>query len=179
VTLTGSSDFIYRSSIVTDRTPREVAAELSASWDRSTADPDPLTALAATRDLARGVDRWQGTLVREAIGGGATWEQIGDTLGTSRQAAWARFRHMLEEEKGGKMDQETEDLKRRIHDEVRALREAMKAMDESHRRARHEAVDRLKNVEREAKQERQELRAQMMESIRSLQADLRDRKRSA
>jgi hypothetical protein len=166
-------------STVTDETRRTVPAELAASWERATTDPDPLAALGATRSLAREVDRWQGTLVAEAIRGGATWEQIGETLGTSRQAAWARFRHVLETEEGTRMDEETADLKRRMHEEARALREAMKALDESHRKARMEAVDRIREIERQSRQERRELREQMVESIKSLHSQLKDRRRSA
>lgn len=166
-------------STVSDEAKREVPAELAASWTTATADPDPLSALEASPTLAREVDRWQGTLVAEAIRGGATWEQIGETLGTSRQAAWARFRHVVEDEKGGGMLEETADLKRRIHEEVRALREAMKSLDDSHRKARHEAVDRLREMELQARQERKEIRDRMKETIRSLQDEFRARRRPA
>jgi hypothetical protein len=158
---------------------RPVPDELTATWERATADPDALTALGASRTLARGVDRWQGILVAEAIRSGATWEQIGETLGTSRQAAWARFRHVLETKGGRSMEDQTAELKRRIQDEVRSLREAMKAIDETHRKARTEALDRLHEVEREARRERQELRDRMKESVRSLQDELRGRRKPA
>jgi hypothetical protein len=152
--------------------------ELAASWERATTDPDPLAALGASRSLAQEVNGWQGTLVAEAIQGGATWEQIGQTLGTSRQAAWARFRYVLEEEVGT-MQEETAQLKARIQDEVRALREAMKALDESNRKARREAVDRLREMELQARQERQEIKDRMKETIRSLQEEFRSRRRPA
>jgi hypothetical protein len=163
---------------VSDGGRREVPAELAASWERATTDPEPLAALEASRSLAREVDRWQGILVAEAIHRGATWEQIGETLGTSRQAAWARFRDVLEEEVGT-IQEETAQFKARIQDEVRALREAMKALDESHRKARHEAVDRLREMELQARQERKEIRDRMKETIRSLQEEFRSRRRSA
>jgi hypothetical protein len=165
-------------SIVSDGGKRDVPAELAASWERTTNDPDPLAALGASRSLAQEVDQWQGALVAEAIRDGATWEQIGETLGTSRQAAWARFRDVLEGEVGT-LQEETAQFKARIRDEVRALREAMKALDESHRKARHEAVDRLREMELQARQERKEIRDRMKETIRSLQEELRDRKRPA
>jgi hypothetical protein len=154
-----------------------VPADLAASWARSTTDPDPLAALGSTTALALGVGRWQNVLVAEAIRGGATWEQVGDTLGISRQAAWARFRHVLDEE--GTMEPEIDELKRKIHEEVRALRESMKAIDESHRKARAEAREQLREAERQARQERLELRERMKESIRSLQEQLREISTSA
>lgn len=154
-----------------DGTERRVPAGLTDIWERSTTDQDPLAALASSRDLAQGVRRWQATLVAEAVRHGSTWEQIGDTLGISRQAAWARFRDVLE---GGRsMEAETDELKRKIQEEVWALREAMKSIDESHRKARTEARDRLRDVERQARQERQELRDRMKESIRSLKEEFR------
>jgi hypothetical protein len=158
---------------------RHVPEDLTATWQRATADPDALSALGASRTLAQGVDRWQGILVAEAVRNGATWEQIGETLGTSRQAAWARFRHVMESKGGGSMEDLTAELKRRIQDEVRSLREAMKAIDETHRKARTAALDRLHEVEREARRERQELRDRMKETIRSLQDELRGLRKPA
>jgi Xaa-Pro aminopeptidase len=152
---------------------REVPAELSADWERATTDPDPLVALGSSQALARGIGRWQGTLVGEALRNEATWERIGAALRISRQAAWARFRHVVEERGGGSMEAEVTELKRRIHEEVGALREAMKAIDEAHRKARTEARDRLREVELQARQERQELRDRMKENIRALQDELR------
>jgi hypothetical protein len=157
---------------------RPVPPELEATWETSTADPDPLAALAASRDLADGVGRWQTILVAEALDGGVTWEQIGGTLGISRQAAWARFRHVLEE--GGRsMNEDTAELKVRIQDEVRSLRESMRAIDESHRKARKEAVDQIREMERQARRERQELRDRMKENVRALQEELRARRNPA
>jgi hypothetical protein len=164
---------------VTDGGRREVPAELSASWERATANPDPLVALGASPTLAREVDRWQGILVAEALRGGATWEQIGDTLGTSRQAAWARFRDVIDQEGGRPMEAESQELKRRIQEEVRALRESMKTIDESHRKSRAEAVERIREIERQAREERRELRDRMKASIRSLQEELRRLRDSA
>lgn len=160
-------------------TERHVPDDLTATWERATANPDALSALGASRTLARGVDRWQGILVAEAVGKGATWEQIGETLGTSRQAAWARFRHVLETKGGRSMEDQTAELKRRIQDEVRSLREAMKAIDETHRKARTEALDRLHEVEREARRERQELRDRMKESVRAIQEEFRGLRKPA
>jgi hypothetical protein len=154
---------------------RQIPVDLAAAWERATGDPDPLAALRASRNLGRGVARWQSALVAEAVERGATWEQVGDTLGISRQAAWARFRRVIAGKGGRSMDEETADLKRRIQDEVRSLREAMRALDESHRKARTEAVNRIREMERQARQERQELRDRMKENVRTLQDELRGR----
>jgi DNA anti-recombination protein RmuC len=156
-----------------DGTERTVPAELRATWDQATVDHDPLAALAASRTLARELGRWQGTLAAEAVRGGATWEQVGDALGISRQAAWARFRWAIEDQGGRPMEDDRAELKRRIQDEVRSLREAMRSMDESYRKAHTEAANQMREMQREARRERQELRDRMKESIRALQEELR------
>ncbi|WP_083898079.1 hypothetical protein [Nocardia vinacea] len=50
-----------------------------------------LAALTATRNLSRLVDDILHTLARQAREEGHTWAEIGDLLGTSRQAAFQRF----------------------------------------------------------------------------------------
>ncbi|WP_433732900.1 hypothetical protein ACQP0C_11365 [Nocardia sp. CA-129566] len=50
-----------------------------------------LAALTATRNLSRLVDDILHTLARQARDEGHTWAEIGDLLGTSRQAAFQRF----------------------------------------------------------------------------------------
>jgi hypothetical protein len=45
---------------------------------------DPLEALAACGEL-------RADLVREALEAGATWEDVGESVGISRHAGWARF----------------------------------------------------------------------------------------
>lgn len=50
-----------------------------------------LAALTATRNLSRLVDDILHTLARQARDEGHTWVEIGDLLGTSRQAAFQRF----------------------------------------------------------------------------------------
>lgn len=152
-------------------------AGLSSSWSRATADPDPLAALRASVALAREVNGWQAALVGEAMRGGATWEQVGETLGISRQAAWARFRAAVEGEGGTKMEDEAAQLKERIHQEVRSLRESVRAMEDEHRKARTEAMERIREVDRRFRQDRQELKDRMKATIRSLQDELRSGRR--
>jgi hypothetical protein len=86
---------------------------------------------------------------------------------------------VLEEKGEGSMEAEIAELKRKIQEEAQSLREAMKAIDESHRKARTEARDRLREVERQARQERQELQDRMKETIRSLKDEFRELRSSA
>ena len=153
-----------------------VPSELQASWTTATSDRDPMSALGASAGLARGVDRLQGALVAEAIRAGATWEQVGETLGISRQAAWARFRDAVGLEGGRRVQEETARFKERIHEQVRSLRDSVRAMEDEHRKARTEAMDRIREEDRRFRQERQELKDRMKATIRSLQDELRSRK---
>src|ERR687892_436089 len=152
-------------------------SELQASWTMATSDPDPMNALGATLGLARGLDQLQSALVAEAIRAGSTWEQVGETLGISRQAAWARFRDAVDQEGGRRVQEENARLKERIHEQVRSLRDSIRAMEDEHRRSRTEAMDRIREVDRRFRQQRQELKDRMKASIRSLQDELRSRKR--
>lgn len=65
---------------------------LAAAWERATTETDPLQALAATRDLRALLYDWEASLARAASDAGSSWDEIGKTLGVSRQAAWTRFR---------------------------------------------------------------------------------------
>ena len=160
-----------------NETERTVPAELAGSWSKATSDPDPLAALDASVALGRRMTGWQATLVAEAMRGGATWEQVGETLGISRQAAWARFRTAVGDEGSTRMEDEAAQLRDRIHEEVRSLRESVRAMTEEHRKARTEAMERIREVDRQFRQDRQELKDRMKATIRSLQDDLRSGKR--
>jgi FtsZ-binding cell division protein ZapB len=162
---------------MSDGPGRSVPDDLSASWSNATADPDPLAALSASGDLARGIDRWQATLVAEAVREGATWEQIGERLGISRQAAWARFRDAVDQEGRGRMENDTAELRERIQVEVRSLREAMRTMDDEHRQARQEAMSRIREMDRRIREERQALKERVKATVRSLQEEYRGRRR--
>ena len=161
---------------MSDETGRQVPEDLSASWSTATTDPDPLAALSASGELARGIDRWQAMLVAKAVREGATWEQIGERLGISRQAAWARFRNAVEGR--GEMENDTAELRGRIQEEVRSLREAMRAMDDEHRQARSEAMNGIREMDRRIREERQALKERVKATVRSLQDEYRGRRRS-
>jgi hypothetical protein len=65
-------------------------------------DP-PLAALAAARDLAAAAGETLQQAVDKARVAGHSWREIGDVLGTSRQAAFQRFGHPLDPRTGAPM----------------------------------------------------------------------------
>src|SRR5271169_5233165 len=93
------------------QTARTVPPLMTATWEAATSDPDPLSALGATRALVGLLSTWESQLVKEAIADGATWETIGGTVAVSRQAAWERFHDDVHE------------FRRQVKSEARALRE--------------------------------------------------------
>lgn len=58
----------------------------------------PVAALTATRTLSLVVEDTMRALASHARASGATWQEIGTALGTTRQAAFARFGPHLEKE---------------------------------------------------------------------------------
>jgi hypothetical protein len=69
----------------------EGVASLREAFEALTSG-DPLAALKAAQDLRALLPSWESQLARQALAAGATWESIGQALGTSRQAAWERLR---------------------------------------------------------------------------------------
>jgi hypothetical protein len=51
-----------------------------------------VAALAAARELRGSLYDWEGVLARAAVEQGTSWDQIGQLLGITRQAAWSRLR---------------------------------------------------------------------------------------
>jgi hypothetical protein len=72
-----------------------MSSELSAwqAWDRLIhgRGADPLDVLGAASQFQRYFDAVQRAAVNAARGEGHTWDEIGQSLGVSRQAAWERF----------------------------------------------------------------------------------------
>jgi hypothetical protein len=68
----------------------DVARPTATSTERRPAEP-VLEALTAVEALARVVDRWRARLVRLARTRGAPWNDIGQSLGVSKQAAHERY----------------------------------------------------------------------------------------
>ena len=89
---------------------RTVPPLMVAAWEGTISDPDPLAALGAARALGALLSTWESKLVSEAIEAGATWEVVGGTVGVSRQAAWERFHH------------DVNDFRRQVKADARALR---------------------------------------------------------
>jgi gas vesicle protein len=89
-------------------------------------------ALQASRGFWRQWAQWQSLLVAETVAAGATWDDIGHALGTSRQAAWARFRKVAEEtNQGGAMQaqEQVERLSKEFAENVKAIQERLRTID--------------------------------------------------
>jgi hypothetical protein len=155
---------------VVDERGRSVPRALEEGWQRSTRHPDALVAVTASRALLKQLGSWQGDLVAEALEGGATWEEVGAALGTSRQAAWARFRGALHESDGGsrRMEDITA-LNRRVTEQIHALETQLKALDGGWQEERRSLRDRLRELDRRRGEERRALH----EEIQRLKKDLR------
>jgi hypothetical protein len=113
---------------------------MQTAWDTAVADPDPLVAMGATKALIELLGTWQAKLATEAMDSGATWGAIGTTVGISRQAAWERLHH------------EVDDLKRQLKSEIKrqVKREAREIGD----RHRQEIADFVEEIKQRARQAR-------------------------
>ena len=94
-----------------DGETRPVPPLMTTTWETAIGDPDPLTALGATRALGGLLSTWEARLAAEAVEAGATWEAIGGSVGVSRQAAWERFHH------------DVADFRHQVKAELHALRD--------------------------------------------------------
>lgn len=70
---------------------RSAAASQIGSWDADLALRDVLANLRPVAEATTRADRNLASWVAKARSLGATWEQIGEALNCSRQAAWERF----------------------------------------------------------------------------------------
>ena len=82
---------------VTD-TARRLAGELSGGRGST-----PLDAVTTTRDLMRVGDRLLRVAVDRARAAGHTWQELGEVLGTTRQAAFQRFGRPIDPRTGQPM----------------------------------------------------------------------------
>jgi chromosome segregation ATPase len=142
------------------------------AWERATEISDPLAALTGTRELFGEIASWQTTLVEDALRTSATWEEIGAALGTTRQAAWARFRSVAEQVEGLSIpnSKEVKEMSRHVKDELRGLQSKLNDFDQTWRERQADLTEQARQLERERRQERKQLQQEM----RSLQASLRD-----
>ena len=123
-------------SEITDREPssqpRTVPPLMVAAWEGATSEPDPLEALGATRALVGLLSTWESRLVGEAIEAGATWEVVGGTVGVSRQAAWERFHHDVNEFRH-QVKADAQAIRDRHRQETREFRQRVKKQAVSRR----------------------------------------------
>jgi hypothetical protein len=78
----------------------DTASRLIEEFTRATS---PGNAVAAARDLSAAADAALQAAVDGARAAGRSWEEIGDVLGTSRQAAFQRFGHPVDPRTGEPM----------------------------------------------------------------------------
>jgi hypothetical protein len=79
----------------------QTAHRLVAEFGRGGASRE---AVAAARDLSAAADAALQVAVGRARAGGLSWKDVGDVLGTSRQAAFQRFGHPVDPRTGGPMN---------------------------------------------------------------------------
>lgn len=84
----------------------EQVAVAADQFDMAWSDADPLVAVTSARHLTRAVDDALRAAVTRARNAGRTWQEIGDLLGTTRQAAFQRFGRPIDPRTGAPMTQE-------------------------------------------------------------------------
>jgi len=154
---------------------REIPGELTDAWTAATEGPGALDALGASRGLFGRLSSWQGQLVAEALRAGATWEQVGSALGTTRQAAWARFREVAEQTEGRRipMPEQIAALQAKLNDEVKALQSKVKNSDSEWREERERLQEELRALDRERGEHRKALQKELRDTATALRAEIR------
>ena len=157
---------------------REIPSELAEAWQRLPTDP-PLAALASSHQVHRTLANWQNALVKEAVEDGASWEEIGVALGTSKQGAWARFRAAVGEQGGQGTMHDPVQTKQRVRELWNAGQARLSEMDtkwrEEQQRLRqhvHESKDRLAEARRHHAQERREARQNLRREMEKLRKEI-------
>lgn len=157
---------------------RTIPHTLRQTWESATQHPDRLIALQASRGFWRQWAQWQSILVAESLKAGATWDDIGRALGTSRQAAWARFRTVIEETNdGGAMQtqEQVERLGKEFAENVKAIRERLRTIDAEGQKERKHLQDQVKLL-------REQIRAlskKMADERKAVENEVRQMMRSA
>ena len=88
------------------------------------ASDDPLGQLRGLRAATRQLDAWQREAIGRAREGGASWSDIGDALGVTKQAAWSSYNQDVREALSnarGRSGLDDEDAQQ-LADEVRTER---------------------------------------------------------
>jgi hypothetical protein len=112
---------------------RAVPPLMLAAWEGAISEADPLAALSATRALVGLLSTWESQLVSAAIEAGATWEVVGGTVGSSRQAAWERFHHDVDGFRS-QVKTDARALQARHRQETREFKERVKSRATAQRR---------------------------------------------
>lgn len=154
---------------------REIPAALVGSWESATRDPSAISALGASRSLYEQLTTLQAALVEEAMNSGAAWEDIGAALGTSRQAAWARFRHVVEstEEGAERMREQIGQLSKQLTEESKSLQRRLRSFDEEWRREKKLLQDQLREFDKRRTEERKALQGEIQRSADVLREEVR------
>jgi hypothetical protein len=165
-------DYVCQANLTTRRIVPTVPSSLEETLKRTMSDQEPVVALASTKELFGELAEWQGQLVSEALRAGATWDDIGSALGTTRQAAWARFRPVAEQLEGRSIPtpKEVKAVQQAIKDELRSLQDRLKSFDQKWRERHAE----LRQQTRELERQRAEERSALQHEIREAQAKLRE-----
>jgi len=153
-------------------TQRDLPSDVAESLERLRGAPTPIEAVAATRSLRDALGRWQSVLVAEAIDAGASWEDLGGALATTRQAAWARFRHVLGSEGGsvGMKDREQQreqlrQLRTSAQERLRELDEQWRSEQAGLRAAMEQTQHRLTEAKRRHASERLAVKQDLRRSV--------------
>jgi hypothetical protein len=149
---------------------RKIPQDLLQCWEDATSHQSPLAALRATKEFWPRWAQWQAMLAREAITNGATWDEIGRAMGTSRQAAWGRFKSVVE--RGEQMEQAR---KQQIRQTIKELQARARERDQALASERRRLRDELRALDKKRAQERSALQ----QEIRRLQADFRRTRQQA
>jgi hypothetical protein len=95
---------------ITDRSDDPVAARAVDAARHLAAElghpSSPLGAVAAARELSAAAETALQTAVDRARAAGRSWRDVGEVLGTTRQAAFQRFGHPIDPRTGGPMSRE-------------------------------------------------------------------------
>ncbi|KZM74833.1 DUF3887 domain-containing protein [Nocardia terpenica] len=81
----------------------------------------PLTQVASARDTARAAENALRAAVDRAREAGHTWQEIGEVLGTSRQAAFQRFGRHIDPQTGAVVPREAETVRPELAEHAMAL----------------------------------------------------------
>jgi hypothetical protein len=153
---------------------RDVVRSINDAWKQATHEADPVAALEAFTELRRHLARWQETLVSQAISAGATWDEIGDATGTSRQAAWGRFRKLTGERNGGSaaMHEKIGELNRRVTAESKQLQERLKALNDKWRKEQRLLQDQVQGLTKQIAQDRKALQEEIRQKMSSIREEI-------